>query len=392
MTTINLSDINVNRYSRFDIIPWWDKKILKNSKVLVIGCGALGNEIVKNLAMTGVGHIYVVDMDKVELTNLTRSVLFRKEDIGKSKSETICRRAKEINDEIGIKYFDGNVFELGLGVFKNMDIILCGLDNREARIYINQSCRKVSTPWIDGAIEVISGVARGFFSNEKACYECTFSEADYKVLNKRKSCMLLGIEDIHQGKIPTTPTISSIIAGIQVQEAIKFLHNREELILLDGKGFVYNGVTNESYIVEYQPKDECPSHYTFDNIKKIKKDFYSSTLQDVFGFGEKYFTGSGFIIEFNNEIVYKLMTPDGKEKEYFANMNLLSTKDIRDKNIIYSPLSFHMLTTNSELFDSLRHKKLIDLKIPYNDILILKDRMSSGEIQIEFEAGNIFKD
>jgi hypothetical protein len=86
------------------------------------------------------------------------------------------------------------------------------------------------------------------------------------------------------------------------------------------------------------------------------------------------------------------MTPDGKEKEYFANMNLLSTKDIRDKNIIYSPLSFHMLTTNSELFDSLRHKKLIDLKIPYNDILILKDRMSSGEIQIEFEAGNIFKD
>jgi hypothetical protein len=51
-----------------------------------------------------------------------------------------------------------------------------------------------------------------------------------------------------------------------------------------------------------------------------------------------------------------------------------------------------MLTTNSELFDSLRHKKLIDLKIPYNDILILKDRMSSGEIQIEFEAGNIFKD
>lgn len=268
---INLSDIGSSRYSRFDIIPWWNKNILQNSKVLVIGCGALGNEIIKNLVMTGVGHIFSVDMDKVELSNLTRSVLFRKEDIGISKAETVCKRAKEINDEIEIKYFDGNVFELGLGIFKEMDIVICGLDNREARLYVNQSCRKVSTPWIDGAIEVLGGIARGFFSYEKACYECTFSEADYKSLNKRKSCMLLGITDIQQGKIPTTPTISSVIAGIQVQEAIKFLHKREELILLDGKGFVFNGATNDSYIVEYQPKEECPSHYTFENILKIKK-------------------------------------------------------------------------------------------------------------------------
>ncbi len=191
---INLSDINNNRYSRFDIIPWWDQKILSKAKVLVIGCGALGNEIVKNLTMTGVGHIYAVDMDNVELSNLTRSVLFRKEDINKPKSETVCKRAKEINDEVELKYFTGNVFELGLGIFKEMDIVICGLDNREARLFVNQSCRKVSTPWIDGAIEVLGGVARGFFSAENACYECTFSEADYKSLNRRKSCLLLGVK------------------------------------------------------------------------------------------------------------------------------------------------------------------------------------------------------
>jgi adenylyltransferase/sulfurtransferase len=257
---------------------------------------------------------------------------------------------------------------------------------------VNQSCRKVSTPWIDGAIEVLSGVARGFFSNEKACYECTFSEADYKSLNKRKSCMLLGITDIQQGKIPTTPTISSVIAGIQVQEAIKFLHKREELILLDGKGFVFNGVTNDSYIVEYQPKEECPSHYTFENILKINKSFKNTAIQDVIDFGKEYFKNTEFVIEFNNEIVYKLMSPEGKEKNYIANMNLLSVKDITAENGIYTPESFHSLAPGSDLSNALSYKKLRDLKIPYNDILTLRNKLSTKEIQVEFESENIFKD
>ena len=108
---INLSDFTGNRYSRLEIIPWWEQNILKNAKVLVIGCGALGNEIVKNLAMVGIGNIFVVDMDSIEISNLTRSILFRKEDLGKSKARTICRRVKEINDEIKVKYLNGNVFE-----------------------------------------------------------------------------------------------------------------------------------------------------------------------------------------------------------------------------------------------------------------------------------------
>ncbi len=98
-------DINHSRYSRLEIINWWDQSILKNSKVLVVGCGALGNEIIKNLTLLGVGNIYTVDMDNVELSNLTRSVLFRKADLGNPKAETICHRAKEINDEINISYF-----------------------------------------------------------------------------------------------------------------------------------------------------------------------------------------------------------------------------------------------------------------------------------------------
>lgn len=380
------SDIN-NRYSRFRLISWWEQDVLKNAKILVIGCGALGNEIVKNLAMLGTGNIFVVDMDKVEKSNLTRSVLFRKEDEGKSKAETVCKRAKEINDEITIKYFSGNIFELGLGVFKEMDIVICGLDNREARLFVNQSCWKVNCPWIDGAIEILNGVTRMFVPPDGVCYECTMNEIDYQLMNKRKSCLLLGLDDIQQGKIPTTPTVSSIIAGVQVQEAVKYLHKKNSE-LLNGKGFVFNGMTNESYIVEYQKNENCPSHYTFGKIRKADIRFDKVILKDIVNIGNEYFKDKSFEIEFNNEVVYELTDEKGKPVEKYANMNLMSQKDIRKNDKLYKINSFHKLESNSALTEKLKNKKLIDFKIPFNDILTL--RKGNDEIHLEFLTENIF--
>ena len=64
----------------FNLLSWFKKDKVKNARVLVAGAGALGNEVVKNLALFGVGHIYIVDFDRIELSNLTRSVLFREDD------------------------------------------------------------------------------------------------------------------------------------------------------------------------------------------------------------------------------------------------------------------------------------------------------------------------
>ena len=389
--TIDKIEINDDRYSRLELITWWDQEILKNARILVAGCGALGNEIVKNLAMLGVGNIYVIDMDKVEKSNLSRSVLFRKEDEGRYKAEVISKRAKEINDEINIKYFNGNIHNLGLGIFKSFDLIIGGLDNREARLFINQSCWKVNRPWIDGAIEVLTGVARMFIPPDGACYECTMSETDYKLINKRMSCMLLGIDEIVAGKIPTTPTIASIIAGVQVQEAIKYLHKREDLQLLSGRGFIFNGSINDSYNIEYQRNEECPSHYTFENIQKINKKFDEAKISDVIEFGKNYFKSDDFIIEFNNEIVSEL-TDENKNtvKEYFANLNLMSVKDVKlDDGSLLSYKSFHSFNAKSEIAKKYYEMKIADFKIPYNDILIL--RKDGNEIQIEFESIEIFK-
>jgi adenylyltransferase/sulfurtransferase len=383
---INISD---DRYSRFEIIHWWDQDILKNAKIMVIGCGALGNEIIKNLTMLGAGNIYAVDMDKVERSNLSRSVLFRKEDEGKSKAETVCRRAKEINDEINISYYNGSIFGLGLGVFAQMDLVICGLDNREARLFVNQSCWKVNKPWIDGAIEVLNGVARMFIPPEGICYECTMTEMDYKLMNRRKSCMLLGIEDIDQGKIPTTPTIASVIGGVQVQEAVKYLHKREDLLLLNGKGFIFNGSINDSYIIEYQQKDDCPSHYTFGTIETSGINFSAVRLKDVINSGKKFFGEKEFHIDFNNEVVYGLENEEtGEKEEFFSNMNMLKQDDIKRNGKLSKICSLHSLSSGSELCSQLAEQKLSELKIPLNDILTL--RGGSKEVYLGFEYSEAF--
>lgn len=271
------SDFEEDRYSRLRLIPWWDQERLKNATVMVVGAGAIGNELIKNLTLLGIGKILVYDMDAIESTNLTRSVLYRAKDVGRYKAEVAAERAKEMNPDVKAKAFIANIIDdVGLGVFRRMDVVLGGLDNREARLAINQSCYKVNKPWIDGAIEVLNGFARVFIPGKGACYECTMTDTDWQLINKRKSCALLTHEEMASGKIPTTPTSSSIIAGIQVQEMLKLLHSDRDLPTLAGKGYVFNGLTHDSYVVEYQRKDDCMSHDTYEKI--IEKQWSVSSI------------------------------------------------------------------------------------------------------------------
>ena len=303
---INLEEETDDRYSRLRLIPWWDEERLKSTKVLVIGAGALGNEIMKNLALVGVGQIIILDMDSVENSNLSRSVLFREKDEGRNKAEAAAEMAREINPDCRVHWIAANaVYDLGLGVYRWADLVLGGLDNREARLSINQSCWKVNRPWIDGAIEVLFGVARVFIPPHSACYECTMNETDYKLLNQRRSCALLTRKDMLAGKVPTTPTIASVVAGIQVQEALKLIHRREELPLLEGKGYFFNGLTYDSYVVEYDRRENCPSHEHYELIEELPLKVEETTLAELLAAVEKKM-GAKAQLELEKELVTEL--------------------------------------------------------------------------------------
>lgn len=253
-----------DRYGRLRLISWWRQEKLAAAKVLVVGAGALGNEVLKNLGLLGVGHIYIIDYDTIESTNLTRSVLYRAADAGKSKAERAAEAVKALNPDVKVHAVNGNVIiDLGLGIFEEMDVVIGCLDNREARLWINRQCWKVNTPWVDGAIQEISGVVKVFVPPDSACYECGMTERDYQLINLKYSCPLLKREDIAEGKVPTAPTISSMIAGLQTQEALKILHG---MSVKSGAAMVWNGESNNFYTTAYQRKEGCLSHETYGEV------------------------------------------------------------------------------------------------------------------------------
>ncbi len=252
---------DLDRYSRLRLISWWRQERLQAARVLVVGAGALGNEVLKNLALVGLGTIYVIDLDVVEPSNLSRSVLFRAEDGGRPKAEVAAMRAGELNPEIRIIPLHGDaITDLGLGAFADVELVIGCLDNREARLWVNRQCWKVGTPWIDAGIQEIQGVVKVFVPPDSACYECAMTERDYQLLNLRYSCPLLRREDIAAGKVPTAPTIASMMAALQVQEALKLLHG---LPVAAGSAMVYNGVGNQFYSTRLPRREDCLSHETY---------------------------------------------------------------------------------------------------------------------------------
>jgi adenylyltransferase/sulfurtransferase len=277
-----------DRYGRLRLIPWWRQDRLAAARILVVGAGALGNEVLKNLALLGAGTIYVIDRDEVEPSNLSRSVLFRAEDGGRPKAEVAARRAREINPDVTIVAMRGDVItDLGLGLFADADVVIGCLDNREARLWVNRQCWKVGTPWVDAGIQEIQGVVKVFVPPDSACYECAMTERDYQLLNLRYSCPLLRRDEILEGKVPTAPTIASMMAALEVQEALKLLHG---LPVAAGSALVFNGVTNQFYTTRLPFRDDCLSHETYPEPVAVPLD-RDRTVAELFAFARRSLSG-----------------------------------------------------------------------------------------------------
>jgi molybdopterin/thiamine biosynthesis adenylyltransferase/DNA-binding transcriptional regulator YhcF (GntR family) len=300
---IRIPNLRRDRLGTFDFISWWEREKVRAAKVMIVGAGALGNEVAKNLALMGVGNLLILDFDVIEAANLSRSVLFRDRDRDRPKAEIAAARLRELNPDIQIQYLNGDVrTQVGLGLFRRMDVVISCLDNREARLSVNRFCYALNIPWVDGAIHEFLGLLRVFIPGEGACFECTLTEQARRDISLRYSCPLLARANILLGKVPTTPTIASIIGAMQAQEALKLIHG---FPVEAGKVVHFNGMTNQMHTTSYVRREDCESHWAYGDIVELDKRAEGTTLMELLQIARGDL-GPEAVLELDQELVLSL--------------------------------------------------------------------------------------
>jgi molybdopterin/thiamine biosynthesis adenylyltransferase len=213
-----------DRYSRHRAIAGFSQERLQAMRVAVFGAGAIGNEVVKNLCLLGIGAIDLYDFDHVVLHNLTRSILLREADVGQPKAQAVATRAAAIDPNVALRALPGDLRDtLGPATAAGYAVAIGALDNFEARLRVNRLCRLVGRPWVNAAIDSRHASVESFpFARdaEVACYECGLPDSVYARLAQRQSCGGLAKAARTERIVPTTAITASLAAARAVQQAL----------------------------------------------------------------------------------------------------------------------------------------------------------------------------
>jgi molybdopterin/thiamine biosynthesis adenylyltransferase len=167
-----LSEEERDLYDRQFRLEGWSQKLVKKSRVLIAGVGGLGCEIAKNLAMLGVGHIDLVDLDIIEHSNLNRQVLFVGAKLGEPKAIAAAKKLSEVNPNIIVKGYHSSLERLDPSLYYNANVVIGGLDSMNARLNLNAQCVRFRKPLVDGGVSGYYGHVYTIFPYRNACYEC----------------------------------------------------------------------------------------------------------------------------------------------------------------------------------------------------------------------------
>lgn len=243
---------DADRFDRMRRIDWIDMDRIINSKCLVVGAGALGNEAVKCMVLAGFSDITVVDMDHIVNSNLSRCVLFREYDNGLMKSEVLARRATDICPNADIKAITSKIQDIEEW---NYDLVLGCLDNVTARLHTNSHSIYYGIPYVDGATDGMFGKIQVVLP-EGPCLQCATNNSHARTADLRFSCT--GGSHVFVPYMAGEITTTSIVAAMQVREAEKIVSGRSDLCT---RGITfYDGTKGTMDTVTLDIDKECPNH------------------------------------------------------------------------------------------------------------------------------------
>lgn len=237
-----LTENDLTRYGRQILHAGFGEKgqeKLKQSHVVIAGLGGLGCSVSVYLTCSGIGHVTLVDCDRVELSNLNRQVLHYEEDIGEGKPFSVARKLTKLNSSIEVtpvfkKITGHNARE----IIKGANLVIDGMDNFKTRIILNKACVDEGIPFIHGGVHGLFGEITTILPGETPCLSCIFPEVPQR-----------------KGPLPVFGITPALIAVLQVTEAIKLLAGFGSL--LTGKMLFFNGETMDCTFCNLVKNPDC---------------------------------------------------------------------------------------------------------------------------------------
>ena len=208
---------DLERYSRQIIL----KKVgilgqskIKNSKVLVVGCGGLGSPVIDLLSRAGVGEIGMMDHDKVSISNIHRQVMFTSDDVGKYKVSILKKKISKINKNVKVKIYREKAEDKNLGkILKLYDVIVDGTDNFKAKFLLNKFSLKYKKKLIIGAISKFEGHIFTFDFNLKKspCLKCFYQGEPSEGVLDCETDGILGSTAVVTGSLQANEVLKAIL-------------------------------------------------------------------------------------------------------------------------------------------------------------------------------------
>jgi molybdopterin/thiamine biosynthesis adenylyltransferase len=202
--------VGADRFARQRLIPGWDQPRLGGATVIVVGVGALGNEVAKNLALAGVGRLVLCDPDVVTDSNLSRTVLFGPADVGQPKATVAAaalralapalRTSPRVADLVG---------GIGLGDLADADLVIGCVDTIRARVQLLGRCALVGAALLDGGTSPWGGELRLRLSPDEACFGCTLGAHQRSVSDLPWSCSEAAADELPQAAAIATTALTA---------------------------------------------------------------------------------------------------------------------------------------------------------------------------------------
>jgi len=251
---VKVKEYDSDRFDRMKRIDWLDIKKIQKARCLVVGAGALGNEVIKCMIMAGFSDITIVDMDEVVTSNLSRCVFFREGDGGRKKAEVVAERASELYSGAEVRPMVSKIQDL---TGWDYDVVFGCLDNISARLHTNSHARYHKIPYIDGATDGFRGKVQVILE-DGPCMECGMNSSHMKIIDERFSCT--GGGSVFVPKMAAEITTTSIIAAAQVREAMKILSGRRDFCIRNV--MYYDGISGAMMNLEITEDSNCQNHFT----------------------------------------------------------------------------------------------------------------------------------